>query len=181
MSPLIVVWLGPEYELSRTFVFLISLASFMNLCRSTTDQFVSGYGIFGDIWAPISEISIYVISALILGPLYGLNGLVMAPIISLGIVLYVWKPYWLFSRGFKISVLNYWILISRYLIPVIIIFILVPLVCGKIMTYSEISSGWWQLIMGGLLYLSVSFLLIVVVLGVFFKEMRAFLKRFIKR
>lgn len=181
LSPLIVVWLGPEYELSRTFVFLISLASFMNLCRSTTDQFVSGYGIFGDIWAPVSEISIYIISALILGPLYGLNGLVMSPIISLGIVLYVWKPYWLFSRGFKISVFNYWILISRYLVPVIIIFILVPLVCGKIMTYADISSGWQQLIMGGLLYLSVSSLLVVAVLGVFFKEMRAFLKRFIKR
>lgn len=181
LSPLIIVWLGHEYELSRTFVLLISIASFLNLCRSTTDQFVSGYGLFGDIWAPVSEMAIYIISALILGPIYGLNGLVMSPIISLGIVLYIWKPYWLFSRGFKIPVIKYWICISRYLIPAIAIFIATPLICSKIMTTEEISSGWLQLVKGGLLYFTVSLILVIGVLTALFKEMRSFLKRFIKR
>lgn len=179
LSPLIIVWLGPEYELSQTFVLLISIASFLNLCRSTTDQFVSGYGLFGDIWAPVAEMGIYIISALILGPIYGLNGLVLSPIISLGIVLYIWKPYWLFSRGFKIPVIKYWLCIIRYLIPSVIIFIAVPMVCNYVMTPAQISSGWLQLIEGGMLYFSVSLIMVIGGLSILFTEMRSFLKRFL--
>lgn len=178
LSPLIVVWLGAEYELSRTFVLLISIASFLNLNRSTTDQFVSGYGIFGDVWAPVSEIGIYVMSALILGPIYGLNGLVLSPIISLGIVMYIWKPYWLFSRGFKLPVIKYWICISRYLVPVIIIFMIIPLICDRIMTFAQISSGWISLIIGSFLYAFISSAIVIGVLCALFSEMRSFIKRF---
>lgn len=181
LSPLIIVWLGSDYELSHTFVFLLCIVSFMNLCRSTTDQFVSGYGLFGDVWAPFSEAALYIMSALIMGPLYGLNGLVLSPIISLGIVVYIWKPYWLFSRGFRIPVIRYWYCIIKYLLPVIIIFIIEPLVCNHIMTVAEISSGWLPLVKGGLLYGVSSSCLIIGIMALLFGEMRSFLKRFIRK
>lgn len=181
LSPLVIVWLGPSYELNRTFVILLSITSFMNLCRSTTDQFVSGYGLFGDVWAPFAEASIYILSALILGPILGLNGLILAPIISLGCIIYIWKPYWLFSRGFRISLFKYWQWFICYMAPIVVLYFIIPFICNSIIPENEISKNWLNLIKGSLLYFAVSSITIILSLSILFKSMRAFLLRFLHK
>ena len=181
LSPLVIVWLGPSYELDQTFVTLLSIASFLNLCRSTTDQFVSGFGLFGDVWAPFAEASIYIVSALILGPIWGLNGLILAPILSLGIIIYIWKPFWLFSRGFNIPVFKYWEWFLSYMLPVVALFYCIPIICCSVISENDISQSWMNLIKGCILYFCVSCVSIGLTLSVLFKSMRAFLSRFFRK
>jgi len=178
LSPLVIVWLGSEYELSQSFVLLLSIASFFNLCRSTTDQFISGYGLFGDVWAPFAEVIIYVVSAIILGPIFGLNGLILSPIISLGIVVYIWKPYWLFSRGLQTPIYKYWLWVLAYMLPIIFVFVITPIICSIFMSEAEIASNWGCLIKGALLYGIVSSLLVIIIQCAIFRSMRSFMRRF---
>ena len=39
-------------------LFLIIFNSFVGYTRGATDQFLQGYGLFHDIWAPIAEVFI---------------------------------------------------------------------------------------------------------------------------
>ncbi len=61
------IWVGEEYILSGVIVVLILIKTFLSFTRSTVDQFIFGYGLFYDVWAPLAEALIYVIVALVGG------------------------------------------------------------------------------------------------------------------
>ena len=108
IPPFINLWLGSEYILSNTILILVLIIFALNIIRGTTDQFISGYGLYNDTWAPIIEILLFIIVALIGGSTLGLEGLLLGSVVSLIIVVYGWKPYFLFKNGLKISIWKYW-------------------------------------------------------------------------
>lgn len=112
----ICVWLGAEYEMSHGVVVLICVQLFMQMVREVTDQFIFGYGLFYDTWAPLVESFLFVIVSMILGSLYGLEGVLVGPLISTFVIVYLWKPYFLFSKGFRYPVYRYWFLLCHNLI-----------------------------------------------------------------
>lgn len=83
-------------------------------------QFLFGFGLFSDVWAPIAEIIINLSVAIIGGSLWGLKGVLLGGIISQLLIVGIWKPYFLFSRGFRIKVWPYWINIAKYIGAIII-------------------------------------------------------------
>lgn len=107
ITPFIHVWLGKEYELSPSIVNLIILQTFLVIVRDINDQFINGFGLFYDIWAPIVESVILLFSSLLLGGFYGIKGVLWGPIISVICIVYIWKPYFLFSKGFNYSVFRF--------------------------------------------------------------------------
>jgi O-antigen/teichoic acid export membrane protein len=109
-SDFISLWLGRQYVLSNFVVLCVAVIFFYSIARSVTDQFINGYGLFYDVWAPVTEIALFVAASLIFGSRYGLSGVLMGPIFSMTIIIYMWKPYFLFSKGLKLSVYQYWIL-----------------------------------------------------------------------
>jgi hypothetical protein len=106
-SPFIALWLGKEYVLESTVVLLISLEFFLGILRLGTDQFIQGSGLFSDVWSPLVEVLLLLVVSLSCGWLWGLPGVLLGPIVSVIAVIYLWKPYFLFSRGFKMSVYHY--------------------------------------------------------------------------
>lgn len=104
------VWLGSEYELPHTVVMLICIQFFMRIVREVTDQFIFGYGLFYDTWAPLVESAIFIAASMILGSFYGLEGVLAGPLISTFAIIYMWKPYFLFSKGFGYPITRYWLL-----------------------------------------------------------------------
>lgn len=107
ISPFVGIWLGEEYILSRIVVILISLHFFMLIAREINDQFIFGFGLFYDVWAPITESILFIVFSIIMGAHFGLTGVLTGPIISMMIIVFMWKPYFLFTKGFKKSVLFY--------------------------------------------------------------------------
>lgn len=118
INPFIVLWLGSDYLLPKSILILILSRCFISQSRPTVDQFLYGYGLFYDTWAPIAESIIFIVAAIIGGMIYGLPGVLFGGVLSLLIIVWGWKPMFLFSRGFKISVFCYW---SRLLIYYIVI------------------------------------------------------------
>lgn len=107
-NPFISLWLGKEYILSVIVVNLILIRYFMSQTRSVTDQFLFGYGLFYDTWAPIVEAIIFITIAVIGGAFFGLTGVLSGGVISLFLIVWGWKPIFLFWKGFKMSIFKYW-------------------------------------------------------------------------
>ena len=107
-SPFIGVWLGNEYILGEHTVALIAILSGLGIARGVLDQFCYGCGLFADVWAPYAESAIMVTFAVTGGYFYGLPGVLCGPLASIIAIIYIWKPYYLFSRGFGLSAFKYW-------------------------------------------------------------------------
>lgn len=106
-TPFVILWVGKEYILSQRTVLLITLIFYLNNERLTTHSFINAYGLFGDVIAPLIEAIINISTSIILGYYFGLNGILTGVIISLFIIPFCWKPYYLYSRGFKRSINSY--------------------------------------------------------------------------
>lgn len=107
-QPLICLWIGEQYLLPDSTLAIIAATLFINMSRSTVDQFLNAYGLFSDIWAPVVEAAINIGLSILLGILFGLNGILCGVFVSLLVVISGWKPFFLFSRGFHRSLWWFW-------------------------------------------------------------------------
>lgn len=122
-APFISLWLGEQYIMANSVLIMILCNSFIAMTR-TTDQFLYGYGLFYDTWAPITESIIYISVAMVGGHLWNLQGILLGGIIASLVIVCGWKPYFLFKKGFQIPVKSYWINWTKYLGIITISFII---------------------------------------------------------
>jgi len=129
-EPFISLWLGAEYILPHYILLLIIINSFISYTRGTSDQFLYGYGLFNDTWAPLAEVGINLSVSIVGGTFLGLPGILMGNIASLIVIVAIWKPYFLYTKGFKTPVLYYWLNYIKHLViiivPAIMCFFLFP-------------------------------------------------------
>lgn len=100
-SQFIRLWIGEEYVLPTFTLFLIVVQLFINLLRTVIENFVNAFGLYGDIWAPVIEAILNISLSVILGKIWGLNGIIIGVIISIIIVPLIWRSYYLISRRMK--------------------------------------------------------------------------------
>lgn len=101
VPPFVKLWIGAEYLLDNgTLLFMVGIFYIMT-SRLTVDAFVNGYGLYSDIWAPVAEGAVNIGFSILLGSRYGLEGVVAGVFLSLFLSMFVWKPYFLFSRKLK--------------------------------------------------------------------------------
>lgn len=116
-NPFITIWLGKDFCLSKTFLLLYIMLSSISMTRATVDSYISAHGLYKDIWAPMTEAVINVSMSVLLGTYFGLNGIIAGILISQVVIISIWKPYFLFKAGLKISAKKYFIpVIHRYII-----------------------------------------------------------------
>lgn len=108
INPFIILWIGDDYLIDNAALILILINTFISIIRWVSEDFIFGYGLFWDIWAPIIEAIINLLCAIIGGYFWGLPGVLLGGVISLSTVILLWKPYLLFHWGFKISLTKYW-------------------------------------------------------------------------
>ena len=132
-SPVISVWLGNEYIMPQMIIVLLSAHIFVQQARLTVDNFKNGYGIYQDVWAPITEVVLYLGLAVILGFKFGLVGILAGQVASETLIKMLWKPYYLFKKGFEVSV---W----RYYWPVVLKYFMAFAVCLLVISWA---SGWY--------------------------------------
>ncbi len=109
---LVKLWMGPEYVLPYSTLLIISCTYFITILRGTVDNFLNAYGLYRDVWAAVAEASINIGLSLVLGYFWGLNGILSGVTISLVLIIGIWKPYFLFHSGIKISVWHYFRLLG---------------------------------------------------------------------
>lgn len=115
MEPFISLWLGKEYVLGETVLILILANIYISQTRNINDIFINGYGLFNYVWAPVAEALISILGSIIAGHYLGLPGVLLGPVLGLLLIVGLWKPYFLYSKGFKISLWPYWRTIFKFL------------------------------------------------------------------
>lgn len=181
LSPFIALWLGQKYVMSHTLLVLVLISFAMGIVRGVTQDFLTAYGLFNDIWAPAAESIILVIVAIVGGELWGLEGTLMGSMISSLIIIYIWKPYFLFSKGFKMSVWNYWLEFGKYLILSAFSFCLCNFLLQSMCINLQVSDSWLDWIMYAIIVTSMYVMVELLMLLIFTKGTRNLVFRFIKK
>lgn len=115
IDPFITLWLGREYVLDKSILLLILGNAFFFQTKDTAISFVQGYGLFDDIGAPMIEASLNLGLSILLGHFFGIHGVLMGSLVSLFVIPFIWKPIYLFRRGFRQPVWLYWREIVKYI------------------------------------------------------------------
>lgn len=176
-SQFIGVWLGNEYILDKNIVAIIAILSALNIARGVVDQFINGCGLFADVWAPYAESIIMVVFAIMGGYLWGLPGVLCGPLASLIAIIFIWKPYYLFSKGFKLSVLIYWKFFIINILTSFAAFFVSGFIYDSFAKEHIQSETWGGLILGGSIYV----IIIVIVTAISYYITSAGFRDFVHR
>lgn len=171
-SPFINVWLGAEYILPQNTVAIIALYSGICIGRGVTDQFLHAYGLYADIWSPYIESAIMILVAVICGYAGGLPGVLCGPVASMGIVIYIWKPYYLFHSGLHISVFKYWSLFTKHIGVSIISFIITNHIYDNCISAHFADTNWLNMIMSGTIFATLTIVLLFILYYITSNEFR---------
>lgn len=173
---LITHWLSAEMLLDHTTLFLIVALFFMNTVRSVVDSFINAYGIFRDIWAPIVEAILNISLSVLLGYFFGINGILSGVIISLIVIVYIWKPYFLFHSALHIPVIEY----VKIFVKLLILYALASVASHYVLTLLPLESV--TNIMHFIFYILAAIIVFIVICFILFyfleESMRTFVRRF---
>lgn len=102
----ITLWVGKEFILPQSAFIVLIFNMFISLTR-TNDMFLSAYGLYQDIGAPLIEAILNFGLSILFGYFWGLTGILLGVSTSLFVIVCCWKPYFLYKRGFKESIKEY--------------------------------------------------------------------------
>ena len=108
IEPFISIWLGPDYVIDHKILIFLTIYSYISYSRQVIDMYNHAYGLYADTWAAWVELVINVSITVIAGYFYGIIGLLLGKIVSTGLIIVLWKPYYLFSSGLHESYKIYW-------------------------------------------------------------------------
>ena len=148
----ILLWLGEEYILQDSVVIIIAILSALNIARGIIDQFIYGCGLFADVWAPYVESIIMVFVSVTCGYYWGLPGVLCGPLASTITIIYIWKPFYLFSKGFKLPIIEYWKLFITNISTSAVTFMASNFVYNNFIQVHIHTKTWSCLIIGCIIY-----------------------------
>ena len=159
------LWLGSEYLLEKGIVILIAALFFIRTTRDTVDAYINAHGLFGDIWAPLAEAAINIASSIALGYFFGLKGILAGVLLSQLLIIFLWKPFYLFHYGLHINISYYVLLYGKHLLFALVSAALTLLVLSRIpidssrnffyfSIYGAITFGIFFVLITGFLFLS---------------------------
>ena len=125
LEPFITLWLGPEYVMDKTILILLLIYIYMMQSRGVVDMFNHAHGLYADTWSAWAELVLNVGITIIAGYYYGIIGILLGKIVSVFLIVVFWKPYYLFTSGFKLPISVYWKGAIRYYVIFSISFIAV--------------------------------------------------------
>lgn len=102
----VTLWVGAEFVLPPLPFALFVAYYFIQFTR-VSDGFLAAFGLFQDIAAPVIEAALCLGCAILFGRIWGLSGVLAGVLVGQISVIVCWKPYFLFTRGFKRSVFDY--------------------------------------------------------------------------
>ena len=173
----ITLWIGPEYVLDDLTLGLMVATLYIGLTRTTVEAYVNAYGLFSDIWAPVVEASINIGMSVLLGWFFGLHGILAGVLLSLLIVVFCWKPYFLFRRGLKENLWIYVRMYAKHILLVSAVSAVMYLILGVLPFDPTAGIGAW--LMYGVLVIGIFFSLLFGTLYIAIKGMRIFFRRFL--
>lgn len=173
---LITLWLGEKYLLSHTILIVLIIIFFMLQVRQPIDSFKQAYGLYDDIWSPVIQSVINLALSIVFVLKYGVLGVFLGTMISQFIIVMLWRPYYVFTYGFKINHWIYWKGFILHLIYFSIAYVIYYFVSSSFLIESttNIFYLFGKLLKFGLLF----FLIYLSILSIFSKGFKNLIQRF---
>lgn len=114
--PFVTLWIGAQYLLPQSTLALMVGIMYIGLSRTTVESYLNAFGLYQDIWAPICEAALNIGLSVLLGYYWGLNGILTGVFISLILLVFIWKPVFLFRRGLQTSIKSYVVLYAKHIV-----------------------------------------------------------------
>ena len=114
IEPFISLWIGTQYLLERIILILLMINLYIMQSRGVVDMFNHAYGLYADTWSAWVELLLNVGITIGIGIKYGIVGLLLGKIVSTFVIVVLWKPFYLFSKGFHLPIFSYWKGVMRY-------------------------------------------------------------------
>lgn len=115
-TPFMILWMGEDFLINNTALLLMVLIAFITVTRTTVEHFLGGYGLFQDIYAPILEAFINITLSVLFGYYWGISGILSGVFISLILIVVIWKPIFLYLKGFEQLPFSYFAILLKYLL-----------------------------------------------------------------
>lgn len=179
LPPFIKLWLGEDYLLSNDILILVIISFVLGIIRNVTDQYKEGCGLFADVWAPIVESIISIVSSITLGYFWGLKGVLLGGIISTLIVVYGWQPYYLFTKGLYVPYIHY---IFNFVKNVLIL-LFCYISSDRVVRFVSVvyDKSWTTWVIYAICVVTIFSIISFILMLVFLPGMRTFVKRFLSR
>ena len=176
VAPFISVWLGAQYVLDWKISLIVALLMYSTMLR-LTDSFLYGSGLFYDVWAPYVEGAVCIVGAIVGGSHWGLPGVMMGQLLSQLLIVHMWKPYFLFSKGFHKSVFLYWGMVLKNVFNLIPSALFAWFVLTRFYSYQQLGESWLNWIVGASIFTFVISIVNFMFTWLTSKELRFLLKR----
>lgn len=160
VNPFMAIWLGDNLYLKQSTILIIVVTLYIIMSETTTGSFKQAFGQYQDIWAPIAEAVLNIGLSILLGYYYGINGVLMGPLISLLIIISGWKPFFVFHYCMKVSYFRYIKMYLRHIIALAITLIIVFLLWEILNIDSPLNYFEW-----GITYLLFTLIFFIVLSG----------------
>lgn len=168
------LWVGADMLLDNSTLLVIVLIAYVSVFRTVVDSFISAYGLFADVWAPLAESILNITLSIVLGKLFGITGILSGVLISLVLIVCIWKPVYLFHWAMKRSIFQYLkmyaVHIFAFSLTVGICIVVLPLI-----SLPQTNFFYWAIdaLMGFIIFMVIECGLLLL----FTKEMRLFIHR----
>lgn len=116
IEPFITLWLGEKYIMDRSILILLLIYQYIAQSRGVVDMYNHAHGLYADTWSAWVELVLNIGITVSVALNYGIIGILLGKIISVFVIVIIWKPYYLFSQGVKLPIHVYWNGTIRYYI-----------------------------------------------------------------
>jgi len=116
LEPFIALWLGEKYIMDHNILILLLIYQYIAQSRGVVDLYNHAHGLYADTWSAWGELILNISITIPVAFHYGIIGILLGKIISVFVIVVLWKPCYLFSRGLKLPISVYWNGTIRYYI-----------------------------------------------------------------
>ena len=177
-NPFITIWIGSEYLLQKPTLYVIVGIMYINLTRTTIDAYISAYGLFSDVWAPVLEAIVNISLSILLGYYWGITGIVSGVLISLILVVFLWKPYFVFRKALKISIIVYVKMYLKHIMAFVISYAITVFLISFFSIHADRNFLHW--IISAIVNMSIFGIVLLLLLYILTSGMRDFTCRIIR-
>ncbi|GBF20054.1 hypothetical protein C21_02225 [Arenibacter sp. NBRC 103722] len=175
LDPFISLWLGPKYILEHSTLVFFSINFFILQIRQPVDVFIQAYGLYDDTWAPIAQSIINLVLSIILINVYGITGVLMGTTISLILIILIWKPYFIYLKGFKKGIREYLLGFFKLSLSAILTLVSVNFLSDQF--YNIVIENWLHWMLTGLKIITLTIIISFGIMYTLNKGFRDVVKR----
>lgn len=109
LNEFIGIWLSTRYIMDFEILLALLIIFFILQIRQPVDCYIQAFGLYADTWAPLVQSTINLALSIVFVLKMGIFGVLVGTITSQILIVMIWRPIYLFSKGFSLNPIQYFL------------------------------------------------------------------------